>query len=387
MAAKSNVEIRKRFIDGNDNRPAGYDRLLARILTLVVALIVYGSLYPWAFHLPAGQVNPFLVLAGSWDLHFDRRYIADILINIALYVPLGMSGHLAFRRKRVAGPILLGAVISVCVELLQVYVPGRQSSAIDVVNNVLGSGLGVMGGMLFEAIAGPRFALEVSREKDRTALLLLGCWVGSLVFPIFPVMWLTVYRQKLAQPDSFGSVPFLSAVASWYVAGVMLRRVDRRPVWLWASLALIPAQFFIMTRQPQSAEFLGGLIGILLVTRFGVRPVAWVFIGLLFVRGLAPFHFGAPHGFSWIPFSGFLDMDWQAGIRTLLEKAWYLGAAIWLLRSERIPLNRATLIVVAVAGVTEGMQIVLPGRTAEITDPLVALLMGSAIRSQRKQGL
>ena len=364
---------------------------MAGILIAVVALIVYGSLYPWTFRVPEGVGNPFLVLAVAWDAGFDRRFIADVVINLALYVPLGMSGYLAFRRwrpgwLRVAGPVLLGAAVSVCVEMAQIYAPGRRCSAIDVMDNVAGSALGVIGGIFFETVAGRELAVGKRRAVDRSALMLLLCWVASRLFPLFPVLWLSMYRQKLAvllSGPEFGVVAFVSAAASWYVAGLMMRKIAPGPGWLWASVALIPAQFFIVTRQPGLGELAGAVVGVLLLVVLGARPVGWVFVGVLLFRGLSPFRLGEPHGFWWIPFGGFLEMDWQPGIRVLLEKAWYFGAAIWVLRAERKRLSAAIAMVAGVAALIEIVQIYLPGRTAEVTDPLLVLLMGLAIRSVR----
>jgi hypothetical protein len=200
-------------------------------------------------------------------------------------------------------------------------------------------------------------------------------------------MWLKIYRQKLAMlagaPD-LGLVVFVSAAASWYAAGLMLRRIDSRPGWVWASIALIPAQFFILTRLPSLAELVGAVVGVVLLRVLGARPVGWWFVGLLVLRGLAPFHFVRPHAFSWVPFGGFLEMEWQAGIRVLLEKAWYFGAAIWLLRRDGTRRWTAVGLVTALALLVEAVQTVLPNRTPEITDPLLALSMGFAMYALRR---
>jgi hypothetical protein len=104
------------------------------------------------------------------------------------------------------------------------------------------------------------------------------------------------------------------------------------------------------------------------------------------IRGLAPFHLGEAHRFLWIPFQGFLDMNWQTGIETLLEKMFYYGAAVWLLRASGLRLQVACGIVVVLLGCIEGLQTWLPGRTAEITDPLLGVLMGGGFLALRSRG-
>jgi hypothetical protein len=107
---------------------------------------------------------------------------------------------------------------------------------------------------------------------------------------------------------------------------------------------------------------------------------AWAFLAAVVVRGLAPFHFSheaAP--FGWTPFGATLDSEWQTGGAILIEKIFYYGTAIWLLGAARIGHARAMLAVVAVLAAIEFLQTHLPGRTPEITDPLLALLLSVAL--------
>ncbi len=360
-----------------------------------VALIIYGSLYPWNFHVPVHLTNPVEALLHSASLRggLQRRFIADILINLALYLPVGMSGYLAFRRLRpaalrMAGPVVFGFFLSASIEMAQLFVPGRRCSLLDLLDNTLGSALGVLAGAFFEQVVGRRWTDgRTRREVARPALALLLIWLGSLVFPLFPVMWLGVFHQKLAMLANapvLDVVAFVSAVGSWYAAGTMLRNVVSGQRLLWMSVALLPAQFFIMTRLPSFAEICGAIAGVLLFEWRPREPAAWPFLALLLFRGLVPFHFGPAHGYSLVPFHGFLDMEWQAGIRVMLEKTWYFGAAIWLLRTEGTPLERAIPLVTGVAALLEVGQVFLPGRTAEATDPILAVMMGLAIYALRK---
>jgi VanZ family protein len=362
------------------------------IFIAVVLLIVYGSLYPWHFEFIRMPANPLWILLHAWGSHWDRRFAADVVINIALYVPLGMSGYLGFRRFRIVGPVVVGAVVSACVEMAQLYTDTRICSAFDLLNNILGSALGVALGMLLESVAGPELTtFGEHKVQDRRAAALLFCWVGALVFPLYPEMHLIALRADLRQfahSPLFAALPFLSALASWFVAGLLLQSsgVRAASVWLGLSVLLLPAQFVIVSRQPTRVEFIGAFAGFLVFlvvgSRWG-RAVAWGFLGLLVLRGLSPFQFGEAHPFLWIPFEGFLEMNWQTGIEVLLEKLFYYGAAVWLLRKSGMTLRMACGVVVVLLGCIEGLQSHLPGRTAEITDPLLGLLVGLGFRGLR----
>jgi 8-oxo-dGTP diphosphatase len=136
---------------------------MRRILTGVILLIVYGSLYPWQFvRAPLGAVL-------AWPRAFDS---GDVILNILVYLPLGTCAYWAFaalRRMRFVLPILLGLVLSFSVELVQAFEPARSSELSDVLANTGGAAIGML---LAAAIP-----LRPSPE-----LYLLACWVGHLVF-------------------------------------------------------------------------------------------------------------------------------------------------------------------------------------------------------------
>jgi len=78
--------------------------------------------------------------------------LRDVLLNWLAFVPLGFFAVAALRRHRagmpvsvaVAGAVLLGGVLSLAIELVQVQLPDRVSSAIDLASNLGGSALGAL---------------------------------------------------------------------------------------------------------------------------------------------------------------------------------------------------------------------------------------------------
>jgi VanZ family protein len=304
-----------------------------------------------------------------------------------------MSGYLALRKHRIAGPVVIGIALSACIEMLQQFVPTRYCSALDLVSNTIGSALGVGCGILFARIAARRsFSLHGARQADRAALALLFCWAASLLFPFFPVTSLHVYREEVfrfASNSFFDPLTLLSDAACWFVAGRLLRAVvPAASAWLAVSLLLVPAQFFIINRNPLPADFAGALLGFLLFWRLGSKPGAAKacsagFFALLFVRGLAPFRFvaDAAQPFGWLPFGALLTMNWQPGFRILAEKLFYYGAAVWLLREAGLRLRWSIATAALFLLGIEAAQSHIAGRTPEITDPLLAIMAGFAIRA------
>jgi len=86
---------------------------------VVIAVIMYGSLYPFAFRQPPNGLGPASTLFESWAEAPNR---GDFIANMALYMPLGFFAILAIGKdvgtpKRIALAILTGALLSTCMEL------------------------------------------------------------------------------------------------------------------------------------------------------------------------------------------------------------------------------------------------------------------------------
>ena len=62
---------------------------------------------------------------------------------------------------------------------------------------------------------------------------------------------------------------------------------------------------------------------------------------------------------------------------SFLEKFFLYGAAIWLLTRAGLRLGTATLLIALTLFVTSQAERFLPGRSAEVTDAIMALLIGA----------
>lgn len=347
--------------------------------------------------------SPLYILLHSWDTsRWNRRFITDVTINLAIYIPLGMSAYLALRRYRMrwlelAGPVLLGTVLSAAVEMGQLYTPNRDCSAVDLTNNAIGSALGLLAGLAFvhlvhiPASLRGRFA-----ARNQGAVALLYCWLAYLLFPLFPVLWLGVERAKLA---GFLHAPVVSPVATllcaaeWLAVGRLLRAAGVRspPRWLLVALAMLPLQFGIIGRNPVPSDFIGAALGIAAFHLLGrgkkadATGAAALLIALTLSR-LTPFHFqGRAQQFAWTPFIGLLKNDWQIAILILLRELFEYGSAIWLLRRAGMRLLYATYLTTAVLMGIAAAQTFLPRHVPEITDPLLVVLLGFALAVLNRQ--
>ena len=76
-------------------------------------------------------------------------YYEDLLINIGGFVPLGFFFCAYFSSVRrldrvVLATIVLGGVVSLVIEVLQAFLPTRDSGMTDIITNTLGSAIGAI---------------------------------------------------------------------------------------------------------------------------------------------------------------------------------------------------------------------------------------------------
>jgi VanZ family protein len=84
------------------------------------------------------------------DQWFRRSNLIDVAINLLGFVPFGLflAAWLAEEKNRsalqVCGvTVLLGVCLSLAIEVIQAYIPGRDSSLLDVISNTTGTAAGV----------------------------------------------------------------------------------------------------------------------------------------------------------------------------------------------------------------------------------------------------
>jgi VanZ family protein len=95
------------------------------------------------------QVPHKKMLMWPWEESPDKRNFRDISINILGFVPFGFvfAAYLLWNRNvghATIVTILCGAAISLMIEILQEYIPGRDSGILDIFTNTFGTFLGAL---------------------------------------------------------------------------------------------------------------------------------------------------------------------------------------------------------------------------------------------------
>lgn len=90
------------------------------------------------------------ILKSPWrEFYPNQAYLRDVLINIAGFVPFGFFFCMLFSSEHASGKtaiatIILGAFFSLTIEVVQGFIPIRDSGTTDIITNTLGTSLGVM---------------------------------------------------------------------------------------------------------------------------------------------------------------------------------------------------------------------------------------------------
>jgi VanZ family protein len=362
---------------------------------IIVAVILYGSLYPFSFSQPEGGVGPLQNLVRSWAETPGR---GDFIANIFLYLPLGFFGSLVVAGsgrawRRILLVTLAGGLLSTTMELTQYYIAGRLSAADDVYANLLGTVLGAIVGNF----AGGDFLWLPFRDvaANRVPCLLLGLWLAYRLYPYVPAIDLHKYWDAL-KPVVFHPRPtgyhLFRYTAIWLTVGSLIESAGgRRRGWLLFPLfiaAVLVAKVVIIGKALSAAEIDGAaialavwlLLAIMVSARIRVTVTALLFSAYIVAERLEPFQFSAyGRAFGWIPFHSFLNGSVEVNITSFLEKAFLYGALIWLLDKSGLRSRVSTILVAIMLFATSWAETYLPDRSGEVTDALMALLIGTII--------
>ena len=366
-------------------------KIVFSLLIGVVALIAYGSLYPFTFKPDAIEGG---VLQALGQLSWARAGRGDRISNVLLYLPLGFCLFLVLhsRTRRVPALIyatLLGAMLSLAIEVAQVYVSIRVPSLTDLSLNALGSAIGAIGGLAWRiGVLWMRLPERIERPvPDSTAAIVIVLWLLWRFAPFVPHFDLAKLKAAL-RPLFNPQIDLLLAFAyltCWLVVTQALSALVSRARMLEALLVLIAVVLvgrLLVAEQVFVASELVALVLLLpivvLTDRLTPGPRnAMLLIAVLIVLvnyRLAPFRLApSASAFDFWPF-----LVWfNAGVGTtmavtdwpfLFGQAFLFAAFLWAMKrcGTTIIFAASSLLVLVV--ITEIIQLWLPGHTGSLTD-------------------
>ncbi len=264
------------------------------LLAVAVLLILYVSLTP--FRLAPG--GPSSLREAFELLTWARASRGDMLNNVLLYAPLGFCVALLVepRLKRVAAlaaSLIVGASLSLSMELLQASIAPRVPSLTDLTLNCIGALAGALGGSTWHAF-GARLAPQDAPASRARAVagLIVALWLVLRLWPLLPDASLTQLKRAV-RPLFTPHIRFSETAAyllGWLiVAEALFHLVPRQRAvdLLLVIIAVVLVGRTFVAGSLLTVDLIAALLLLLpslaLVNRLGQRPRAALLATLLVI--------------------------------------------------------------------------------------------------------
>lgn len=164
-------------------------RLATYLAYTYIGLVAYATLYPLSGWRDIG-VSPFDFLVWQWPRYWT---ITDLVFNALAYLPVGflltmlLSSRINGKRTVVLAT-LLGGLLSLGLETLQNWLPGRDPAILDLLSNTLGTLLGALLGLRWGNrwlgwFGHWQYRHLSALPRAELGLLLIGLWLICQLFP------------------------------------------------------------------------------------------------------------------------------------------------------------------------------------------------------------
>lgn len=367
-------------------------------------LLVYGSLYPFTgWHGPFDGALAFL--GAPWPRYVTR---SDIITNILVYLPLGAllaraQRHRLHPARSFAVAVLAALLLSLMLEGVQTFLPGRVASRLDWLLNGLGAALGALAAALAQSRWAPLRALLSLRGRwflpgpvADLSLLALGIWTLAQLIPLLLYLdadslqrGLWSLWRALGQPSLLHWQLLTADALSIAGLGLLVTLHARSarnlmPLYIVFITAVLLLRVPVMSWRLSLESGAGALLGLVVAMAFlrsprGLRlaaAAAMIFLGFALAK-LAPefsLWFKPPREVNWIPFAG--RMHSLHGFADMLGVVWPFLALATMAQNAAPFRGHAWLgggIVLTVTAALELAQQGAPGYRADMTNVLLAL--------------
>lgn len=363
-------------------------------------LLVYGTWFPIAYwDWGLGGLEAFLAM--DWPTRISKP---DLIINLIVYVPLGLGISLIPARRSIAvigAATLAGLALSCFLEYGQTFLPGRVTSASDIVLNTVGSLVGALiGNFVARSLWLKERLQRIVKELrhpgvGRLGLVVLALWVVSQWTPFVPSLDLSNLKQGLAPFQNLaggshsyfiaGYIQYSAMLAGLLAIALRLFKDRERatPPLLAALFLVLAGKVLIMTRQLSPEALLAaGTVSLLALWMRRLNSQLLQALALLLLVIYQLFETFTPSGadptlrtMNWIPFRG--QMNSLTGIVDLVNGLWLFAAYAYLLypraRRSTDGLALRLCLIAPWALVLEWGQQMVPGRYPDITDVFVGV--------------
>jgi hypothetical protein len=351
------------------------------ILIGILVLIAYGSLFPLNFTPRDANASDISALF-SWP---SRLSLGDVVGNLALFAPLGfLLGVMRSPNWLIFG-FLFSVLYAAGLQYMQFWFPPRVPSGSDFVFNVVGCAASIVAGIfttnrLESADYSPRKA-----ARAWAALALVALWVASRWFPLVPTLDVQNVKEALKplmRDRRVNITEVMHLAVAWWLWFRLCRYVFRDTIPYLACLAISVSIMFAepffyrntITLNEVIAWLLGACGGILFWRGERALTALLALSGVVIAWWLVwPIDFARPAAsFSWLPRSSSISGSILPGIALLVEKAFLIGAWLYLALHRGWSPSAVAFVAVAVGAVCGFFQ---RWSTVHVADPTNVVLV------------
>jgi hypothetical protein len=191
--------------------------------------------------------------------------------------------------------------------------------------------------------------------------------------------------------SSFSAVDVYRHMVMWFAVATLVEAIvgiiSARLALVLLFVGVLLLRILMLDVVLSFPEVVGGvsavLLWILVISRVRSKAiiVAGLFVGFVVLQALAPFDFiNTGRSFGWVPFRSFLYSSNGSAVPSFFEKTFTYGCLVWLLSRAGTSWSVATISGATLVFALRLIQVYLPGRSAEITDVVLLLIVALIMR-------
>ena len=189
-------------------------RFMRLLLIFFIVFIVYNTLIPFKIIHDSEQLH-FNIQNIQW-LQFDKRLsLTDIFGNVLLFIPLGFLIGLNIKKMRpifrIVLAVIFGFLLSLAIEITQLFFLERTTSVIDLFNNTLGSAIGIVCAVFFSSyLEEPLFLMIRKLAHSQPLALIIAAIVITHSFASIVPFNVTITVSELKKTFKQANIGLLS---------------------------------------------------------------------------------------------------------------------------------------------------------------------------------
>ena len=383
--------------------PSRKHYLIPLITAAYVLLLFVGSIYPFTdWQWPAYE---------SWFGSFENatRYVprSDFIINFLIYVPLGALISIQLR-DRVNYYLLLitstvfASSVGLTLELLQLFIPSRAHSLIDLLMNASGAFIGALlhhftkkHSALGQYLRSVRYQWFVRGRYAELGMVIIAFWALSEISPFAPTLSTEVITQDYSafishlfvseKWDLFIIASFAFEIFALFLIAEFVLIDKTTSLFVFGTFAGVIIYMKIPVADIQlTPEFFWGLIsgiGLYFFTQtktieMRTKLVMYALLCAYIINQLNHPSQISVDTFNWLPFDS--DAERINRVTEILNISWiFLALSFFALSIKQKEIKKNGMIGLAVVGIVslmlEWQQLTLQNTSADITDVMVAM--------------